>query len=74
MGYCSGTIPPTTLPNFDPLVNLGGCPDEWTNKSYKEGDLIQSMGLVYRCNLWPLSRNRNQTGYKPNGDMAILGA
>ncbi len=43
VGYCSGTIAPTTLTNFVLLENLGGCLDNWANKSYKEGDIVHSM-------------------------------
>ncbi len=74
MVYCSGTITPIALPDFTLRANLGGCSDNWANKSYKDGGLVQSMGLLYQCNAWLLSGNHVQPGYEPNGDMATPGA
>jgi len=53
VGHCSGTITPTTSPNFVALPYLGGCPEEWELKplgfAYEEGDLVAEQGIVFEC-------------------------
>eukprot|EP00584_Thalassiosira_punctigera_P002647 CAMPEP_0172527200 /NCGR_PEP_ID=MMETSP1067-20121228/1937_1 /TAXON_ID=265564 ORGANISM="Thalassiosira punctigera, Strain Tpunct2005C2" /NCGR_SAMPLE_ID=MMETSP1067 /ASSEMBLY_ACC=CAM_ASM_000444 /LENGTH=652 /DNA_ID=CAMNT_0013310885 /DNA_START=110 /DNA_END=2068 /DNA_ORIENTATION=- len=73
-GYCSGTIAPTTAPNFSSLVDVGGCPDDWSVQSYEEGDRVHSMGLVYECRQWPFSGHCGQAGYEPNVNSATTDA
>jgi len=54
------------------LVNLGACPDEWSQTSviteYEEGDRVSKDGLVFACKGWPYSSHCGQMGYEPNGD------
>ena len=68
MGYCEGTITPTTSPDYVSLTDLGGCPEDWSTKSdsdrYEEGDRVASQGLVYQCKAWPMSGHCRQAGYK----------
>lgn len=79
LGTCSGTIAPTSSPNFASLANLGACPDEWQSKaigdSYEEGDRVSVGGLVYQCKAWPFSGHCGQAGYQPqDGDSSTSGA
>jgi hypothetical protein len=70
VGYCSGTIAPTSSPSFVSLPNMGGCPDTWSVKSgidaYEEGDRVSSGELVYQCKAWPYSGHCGQAGYEPD--------
>lgn len=58
-GYCSGTIAPTTSPNYASLEDLDGCPESWKIKnqadgdSYAEGDRVSNQRLVFQCKHWP---------------------
>mmetsp|Transcript_3382 Transcript_3382/g.6143 ORF Transcript_3382/g.6143 Transcript_3382/m.6143 type:complete len:657 (+) Transcript_3382:92-2062(+) len=74
VGYCSGSITPTTSPVYVSLPNMGGCPDTWSTKSaadaFEEGDRVSSGGLVYQCKSWPYSGHCGQAGYEPNVDPA----
>jgi len=74
VGYCSGSITPTTSPVYVSLPNMGGCPDTWSTKSaadaYEEGDCVSSGGLVYQCKSWPYIAHCGQAGYEPNVDPA----
>lgn len=74
VGYCSGTIAPTTAPVFVSLPDVGGCPEEWSAKNYEENDRISSMGLVYSCKSWPFSSHCGQMGYDPNMNSATPSA
>jgi len=74
LGYCSGTITPTTAPAFVSLPDMGGCPENWSPQSYGEGDRVSSMNLVLECNSWPLSLHCGQIGYEPHTDLATPGA
>ena len=70
LGYCEGTIGPTSSPSFEVLQDLGGCPDEWVEKTpgdeaYEEGDRASDGKLVYECRVWPLSDHCGQAGYEP---------
>ena len=66
VGYCSGSIGPTSSPTFDELEDIGsGCPGEWeggTNTAYEEGDMVSvevsdspPRSIVYKCKAWPYS-------------------
>lgn len=53
VGYCTGTIAPTSAPNFVALKNLGGCPDHWSARTminaYEAGDRVSKDNLVFSC-------------------------
>jgi hypothetical protein len=66
VGYCSGTIAPTTSPVYVTLADMGGCPDEWSPGVYEEGDMVAGDYLVYECQSWPESGHCGQAGYEPN--------
>ena len=84
VGYCSGSIGPTSSPTFDELVvDTNGCPQEWSasNTDYKAGELVSYVlslnperTLVYECKKWPYTGFCNQgSGFEPTtqyGDMA----
>lgn len=70
VGYCSGTIAPSSSPSYADLVDMGGCPDEWETISYEEGDTISSNGLVFSCKAWPSGAHCGQAGYEPLVDSA----
>lgn len=82
VGYCSGTIAPTSSPSFVSLSNIGACPEEWVEKftdsgdAYEEGDIVStSKGMVYECKAWPFSAHCGQAGYKPeDADASTAGA
>jgi len=74
VGYCEGTIAPTTSPVFVSLADVGGCPDDWSVQTYEEGDRVHSMGLVYACKSWPHSGNCGQAGFEPNVNSATADA
>lgn len=65
LGYCDGTIEPTTSPSFDPDNSMGGCPDVWApgdQDTFVEGDVVSlpsvnaDKTLVYVCKAWPYNR------------------
>eukprot|EP00580_Thalassiosira_gravida_P013404 CAMPEP_0201681400 /NCGR_PEP_ID=MMETSP0494-20130426/51093_1 /ASSEMBLY_ACC=CAM_ASM_000839 /TAXON_ID=420259 /ORGANISM="Thalassiosira gravida, Strain GMp14c1" /LENGTH=730 /DNA_ID=CAMNT_0048165147 /DNA_START=146 /DNA_END=2338 /DNA_ORIENTATION=- len=77
VGYCSGSIGPTSSPSFDPANSVGGCPEEWergSNVSYDEGDMVNVVvstmplrQIAYRCKAWPLSGHCGQFSPIENG-------
>mmetsp|Transcript_33191 Transcript_33191/g.75125 ORF Transcript_33191/g.75125 Transcript_33191/m.75125 type:complete len:591 (+) Transcript_33191:109-1881(+) len=70
LGSCSGTISPTSSPNYSTLTDAGGCPDPWeagVNK-YEENDRVSKNGLVFQCAAFPFSGFCGQTGYEPMND------
>jgi hypothetical protein len=77
VGYCSGTISPTSSPSFESLELIGGCPDEWearaTVDAYEEGDRVSDGKLVFACKAWPMSGHCSQAGYEPNTNPATAG-
>jgi len=70
VGSCSGSIAPTSSPVFVSLTDVVGCPDEWSQQTYEEGDRVSSMKLVFECKADPLSSHCGQAGYEPNTDAA----
>lgn len=66
VGYCEGTITPTTSP-ISTLPDVGGCPDEWAQGAnlYEEGDQVSVNGLVFTCGVFPASSHCGQAGYMP---------
>lgn len=73
-GYCSGTVSPTSSPNFVSLPNMGGCSEERESRAaaepYMEGDRVSLNGLVFECKAWPFSGHCSQAGYEPLVDPA----
>lgn len=66
VGSCSGTLTPTTSPNYDVLEDMGGCPSEFDGSDkYEAGDQVSQDGLVYACREWPYSEHCSQDGYNP---------
>jgi hypothetical protein len=65
VGYCNGSIGPTSSPTIDPATSVGVCPDEWVRGShvaYEEGDMVSVTvsetplrKVAYRCKAWPYS-------------------
>lgn len=65
LGYCSGSIGPTSAPSFDALASVGACPQEWVmgdQNSYEQDDQVSVTvsttpirKVVYRCKSWPNS-------------------
>jgi len=65
VGSCGGTIEPTGSPSFDPINNVGPCPEEWaagSDTKYEEGDIVSVTTsttpvrkAAFRCREWPLS-------------------
>eukprot|EP00956_Cyclotella_meneghiniana_P011905 scaffold16748_cov50-Cyclotella_meneghiniana.AAC.2 len=61
LGYCKGTMAPTTSPNFSSLAEIGdGCPKEYasSNEVYEAGDQVSvhvnsGASVVYECKSWP---------------------
>lgn len=70
LGSCSGTIAPTTSPNYVTLPNAGGCPGAWEagEDKYEEFDTASKNGLVFQCAKFPYSGFCGQTGYEPMPD------
>eukprot|EP00804_Cyclotella_cryptica_P020912 CCRYP_009250-RA/>CCRYP_009250-RA protein AED:0.06 eAED:0.04 QI:0/0/0/0.75/0.66/0.5/4/0/652 len=62
MGYCEGTILPTSSPFFDKTPDLGGCPRQYSSdNSYEAGDKVSVEGnglerIVYECKAFQESR------------------
>ncbi|KAL7527742.1 hypothetical protein ACHAXR_002106, partial [Thalassiosira sp. AJA248-18] len=66
IGYCNGTITPTTSPIFVNMMDAGGCPSEYSsNEEYQEGDKVSHNKFVYECKKAPLSEHCSQNGYAP---------
>jgi hypothetical protein len=69
LGYCDGTIAPTTSPNFVSLVDAGGCPNAYdAATTYEGGDKVTietdaGSFIVYECAASPNDRYCNQ--YEP---------
>jgi len=66
VGYCAGSIGPTSSPTFDEIEDIGsGCPSTWeagSNTKYEEGDMVSvevsdspARSIVYECKAWPFS-------------------
>ncbi|KAL3790572.1 hypothetical protein HJC23_008778 [Cyclotella cryptica] len=76
LGYCAGSIAPTSSPNFSKLSPAGGCPDAFSDAaSYEAGDKVtlqinSATSLVYECQSFPNSGYCDQ--YEP-GHWSKLG-
>jgi hypothetical protein len=68
LGSCTGTIAPTSSPNYVSLKDAGGCPDAYaTGTTYEEGDKVSVGGIAYKCRSWPNSAWCSMAGYEPDG-------
>ena len=77
IGYCDGSRPPTSSPNFVPATFVGGCPEEWSagsNVKYEEGDMVSATvstvplrKVAFRCKAWPLSGHCGQ--FSPTNEL-----
>ena len=72
VGYCDGTIAPTSSPSFDPAI-VSGCPDVWVASTYEADDLVSvvvqnspEVQFMYKCRGWPHPRYCGQ--YSPIAD------
>eukprot|EP00804_Cyclotella_cryptica_P027202 CCRYP_017186-RA/>CCRYP_017186-RA protein AED:0.06 eAED:0.06 QI:222/0.5/0.33/1/0.5/0.33/3/309/676 len=76
LGYCSGSIAPTSSPNFAKLADAGGCPKVYSDaSSYEAGDKVSievnpGTILIYECQSFPNSGYCSQ--YEP-GHWSKLG-
>lgn len=72
LGSCTGSISPTTSPNYSTLANYGGCPNTWETKgageTYAAGSKVSANGLVFECNVYPHNQHCGQTGFEPMVD------
>jgi hypothetical protein len=82
VGYCDGTIAPTSSPNFSSLTEIGdGCPNAYNvATTYEEGDQVSvfvagsDSAVVYECKAWPNSGYCNAgPNYAPDSDNASMG-
>ena len=59
LGYCKGSIAPSSSPNFSKLSRDGGCPEVYSDAaSYEAGDKVTlkvnaATSLVYQCQAFP---------------------
>ena len=59
LGYCDGTIAPTSAPAFSSLADAGGCPPDYSSSdSYEAGDKVSAEGngvqkIIYQCKAFP---------------------
>lgn len=84
VGYCEGTIAPTSSPVFDRLnlINPGGCPKEYdVATTYEEGDQVSVIvsdspdrAIVYACKGWPNGAYCNAgPNFSPDSDNVNMG-
>jgi len=73
VGFCSGTIAPTSAPVYD-AASDAGCPEAYVaGMSYVAGDMASvtpeggKRGVIYRCREEPLDRFCGMTGHEPDG-------
>lgn len=65
LGSCSGTIEPTSSPNYD-LAAFGGCPDEFDAAvTYEAGDKVAYNGIAFQCKEYPYSAWCSHDSYAP---------
>mmetsp|Transcript_20788 Transcript_20788/g.44973 ORF Transcript_20788/g.44973 Transcript_20788/m.44973 type:complete len:597 (-) Transcript_20788:139-1929(-) len=76
LGTCTGTIAPTSSPDFDALEDQNGCPEAFSDSAEYEAadrvsvDIDGTNSLVYQCKAFPDSGYCNQ--YEP-GHWSKLG-
>eukprot|EP00956_Cyclotella_meneghiniana_P017798 scaffold29280_cov49-Cyclotella_meneghiniana.AAC.1 len=81
LGFCEGTMAPTTSPNFSSLAEIGdGCPKEYASSTvYEEGDQVSVSvndieSVVYECKSWPNGAYCNSgLAFAPGTDSGNLG-
>eukprot|EP00956_Cyclotella_meneghiniana_P020040 scaffold34931_cov38-Cyclotella_meneghiniana.AAC.4 len=81
LGFCEGTMAPTTSPNFSSLVEVGdGCPKEYASSMvYQSGDQVSvsvndDKSVVYECKSWPNCAYCNSgVDFGPGTDSGNLG-
>ena len=71
----SGTMSPTSSPNYVMLTDAGGCPPEYTSGyeyseyvGYEGGDLVTWNKIVFKCRPFPYSMWCNMAGFEPGSD------
>ena len=70
VGYCSGSVGPTSSPSIDAANSVGVCPEEWEsgdNLKYEEGDMVSATvsdvplrKIAFKCKAWPYSGHCGQ--------------
>eukprot|EP00956_Cyclotella_meneghiniana_P027968 scaffold64115_cov42-Cyclotella_meneghiniana.AAC.1 len=81
LGFCEGTMAPTTSPNFSSLAEIGdGCPKEYDSSTvYESGDQVSvsvndAKSVVYECKSWPNGAYCNSgDNFAPGTDNGNLG-
>jgi hypothetical protein len=83
IGYCEGTIAPTTAPAFSSLAEIGdGCPKPYSiSTTYEAGDqvavfvsLSTNQAVIYECKAWPNGAYCNAgENFAPDSDNANMG-
>jgi len=66
LGSCTGSMAPTSSPDYSTLTNMGGCPEAYVaGTEYDAADTVSADGLVYECAAAPSNRFCGQAGYEP---------
>ena len=83
IGYCEGTIAPSSSPNFSSLDEMGdGCPKTYNVRTiYETGDQVSLFisndpvrAIIYECKTWPNGAYCNAgPRYSPGSDNADMG-
>lgn len=76
LGFCDGTIAPTTSPNFSILTEVGdGCPNSYdASSAYEAGDLVSLFdSIVYECKSSGSEYCNAGSNFAPGSDNANLG-
>jgi len=70
VGYCRGSVGPTSSPSVDAANLVGVCPEEWEsgdNLKYEEGDMVSATvsdvplrKIAFKCKAWPYSGHCGQ--------------
>lgn len=70
VGWCDGSMGPTSSPSIDPANSVGVCPEEWEagdNLKYEEGDMVSATvsgtplrKIAFKCKAWPYSGHCGQ--------------
>ena len=75
LGFCDGTIAPTTSPNFSILTEVGdGCPNPYeASYAYEAGDIVSRDSLVYECTSSGSEYCNAGSNFAPGTDNGKLG-
>ena len=66
-GACTGSLSPTSSPDYDVLEDLGGCPEAFSESAeYEADDKVSVDGFVYQCKSGSESGWCGTDGYEPN--------